>query len=286
MKRLSIAIVLVAWLILVGYAMARSLPAPSPAVAEATVTPLIPGPMPTARVPNELTYYTKRCWPACHYDPSWISEEPPRMTETFDSAPGADWTWISEDASRWSLEETPGALHIAVPGSSIREKGGSLEDVVNALAHEAPAPHFDVMVRVVFDPADVPQSAGVLIEMEDGSVLSLAKGHCAEGYDPACVGEGVTFDGLGAGCDYTAVPISADRVDLMLRKAGNSYIGYYHLSEPGETEMPTHVGWEEVGRCYNRDVTPERVGIAVSNGGPGAAEAAADFELVTLVERK
>jgi hypothetical protein len=72
----------------------------------------------------------------------------------------------------------------------------------------------------------------------------------------------------------------------MLRKAGSSYVGYYHLSEPGETEMPTHIGWIEVGRCYNRDVTPDRVGIAVSNGGPGAAEVAADFEIVTLVERK
>jgi hypothetical protein len=72
----------------------------------------------------------------------------------------------------------------------------------------------------------------------------------------------------------------------MLRKAGNSYIGYYHLSEPGESEMPTHVGWVEVGRCYNRDVTPDRAGIAVSHGRPGGAEAAADFEIVTLVDRR
>jgi hypothetical protein len=50
--------------------------------------------------------------------------------------------------------------------------------------------------------------------------------------------------------------------------------------------MPTHIGWTEVGRCYNRDVTPNRVGIAVSNGGPGAAKVSADFEIVTLVERK
>ena len=94
------------------------------------------------------------------------------------------------------------------------------------------------------------------------------------------------FDALGADCSYWGVPISADTVCLMLRKAGNSFIGYYHLSEPGETEMPTHMGWAEVGRCYKVGTTPERVGLAVSNGGPGAAELSADFEIVTLVERK
>jgi hypothetical protein len=143
-----------------------------------------------------------------------------------------------------------------------------------------------MMTRVTFGPTESPQSAGAFIETDDGSVLWLGRGRCEEAYDPACVGQGVTFDALGTGCDTTAVPVSADMVDLMLRKAGNSYIGYYHVSEPDETEMPTHIGWVEVGRCYNRDVTPERVGIAVSNGGPDGAEAAADFEVVTLVERK
>jgi hypothetical protein len=242
--------------------------------------------MPTARVPNELTYYTKRCWPACHYDTAWLSEEPPRITETFDSTPDAHWSWLSEDASRWSVDETPGALHIVAPGNAAREKGGSLDGLENALVREAPATHFDMMTRVTFDPAGSPQSAGALMETDDGSVIWLGRGRCEEDHDPACVGQGVIFDALGAGCDIAAVPVSADRVDLMLRKAGNSYIGYYHLPEPDEAEMPTHIGWTEVGRCYNRDVAPERVGIAVSNGGPGAAEAAADFELVTLVERK
>jgi hypothetical protein len=50
--------------------------------------------------------------------------------------------------------------------------------------------------------------------------------------------------------------------------------------------MPTHMGWIEVGRCYKVGATPETVGLAVSNGGPGAAEVSADFEIVTLVERK
>jgi hypothetical protein len=72
----------------------------------------------------------------------------------------------------------------------------------------------------------------------------------------------------------------------MLRKAGNSYIGYYHLTEPDETKMPTHIGWTEVGRCYKVGATPDSTGLAVTNGAPGAAQVLADFEIVTLVERK
>jgi hypothetical protein len=199
---------------------------------------------------------------------------------------GSDWTWVNENDSLWSLEETPGALHVVAPRGSIREPGGDLQDVTNVLAHAVPAEHFDVLTEVTFDPSDDFQSAGIFVQMDDGSVISLGRGTCEQGDDPACVDDGVYFDALGADCSYQGIPISADTICLMLRKAGNSYIGYYHLSEPGESEMPTHVGWVEVGRCYNRDVTPDRAGIAVSHGRPGGAEAAADFEIVTLVDRR
>lgn len=286
MKRLSIGILLVCWLLLMGYAFARTPSAVAPALAEVTVTPLIPGPFPTPRIPNELTYYTKRCWPACHYDSSWLSEEPDRLTEEFEGPLGSDWTWLNENDSLWSLEELPGALRIIAPSGSMRREGGDLQGVTNVLAHAAPPMHFDVLTKVTFDPSEDLQNAGVFVELDDGSVISLGRGACGQGDDPACVGDGVYFDARGSDCGYQGIPISADTVCLMLRKAGSSYVGYYHLSEPGETEMPTHIGWTEVGRCYNRDVTPDRVGIAVSNGGPAAAEVAADFEIVTLVERK
>jgi hypothetical protein len=286
MKRLSIAILVLCWLVLVGYAVARTPSSSTPVLAETTVTPLIPGPYPTARVPNELTYYTKRCWPACHYDPGWLSEEPDRLTEEFEGSVGSHWTWLDEDDALWSLEESPGALRIAALSGSGRGLGGDLQGLTNVLAHAAPSEHFDILTRVSFDPSDDLQSAGSFVQFDDGSVISLGRGYCEPGDDPACVGDGVYFDALDADCSYRGTSVAADTVCLMLRKAGNSYIGYYHLSEPGETEMPTHIGWIEVGRCYRVDATPERVGLAVSNGSPGAAEVAADFEVVTLVERK
>lgn len=286
MKRLSIAIVLLGWLLLVGYAVVQTASSPAPVLAEATVTPLIPGPYPTPRIPNELTYYTKRCWPACHYDPTWLSEEPNRLIEEFEGSLGSDWTWLNENDDLWSLEESPGALRIVAPSDSIREPGKDLQGVTNVLAHEAPAEHFDILSKVTFDPSDSVQNAGIFVQFDDGSVISLGRGYCEQTDDPACVGDGVYFDALRAEGNYRGVPITADTVCLMLRRAGNSYVGYYHLGETGETEMPTHIGWIEVGRCYKVDATPERAGLAVSNGGSGASEVSADFEIVTLVERK
>jgi hypothetical protein len=286
MKRLFTAALLICWLLLVGYAVVRAPSSPKPALAEATVTPLIPGPFPTARVPNELTYYTKRCWPACHYDPGWLSDEPDRLTEEFEGSVGSHWSWLNENEALWSLEESPGALRVVAPSGSTREPGGDLQGVTNVLVHEAPPEHFDILTRVAFEPSDDLQNAGPFVQFDDGSIISLARGYCERIDDPACVGDGIYFDALSADCSYRSVSLSADTVCLMLRKAGNSYIGYYHLSEPDEAEMPTHIGWKEVGRCYKVDATPERVGLAVTNGEAGAAEASADFEIVTLVERK
>ncbi|MGD2147113.1 MAG: hypothetical protein PVH41_10495 [Anaerolineae bacterium] len=286
MKRLSIAILLLCWLLLVGLAIVRTTPSPSPALADSTVTPLIPGPFPTARIPNELTYYTKRCWPACHYMPAWLSEEPDRLTEEFEGSFGSDWVWLNEDDALWSLEESPGALRIAAPGGSFISEGADLEDVTNVLAHAAPPDHFDVQTKVTFDPGQDLQNAGVFVQLHDGAVISLGRGYCEPGADRACVGDGVYFDAVGVDCDYRGAPVSADTVCLMLRRAGNSYVGYYHLSEPGETEMPVHMGWTEVGRCFLPGATPMSVGLSVGNGSPGAGEVSADFDIATLVERK
>jgi hypothetical protein len=237
-------------------------------------------------VPNELTYYTKRCWPACHYDPSWLSEEPDRLVEDFDGPLASGWAWLNEDDALWSLEEEPGVLRVVAPSGSVREEGGDLTDLTNVLTYEAPATHFDILTRVTFDPQEDLQSAGIFVQLHDGAVIWLGSGTCDQAGVPACEGDGVYLDAVGAGCTYRGISVPSDTVDLMLRRAGNSYIGYYHLGEPGETVMPTHMGWEEVGRCYRPGATPQRVGFGVSNGEMAAGPVSADFDVATLVERR
>lgn len=283
MRRLSAAIALIGWLLLVGSATVLSSPSPVTLEAsKATVTPLIPQPMPTPRVPPDKTYYRKRCWPACHYDSAWISEEPPRETFDFESTLKADWTWINEDATHWTLTEVPGALRIASQSGSIGGADG-LQGAENVLVREAPAGYFDLIAKVTFEPRASFQQAAIFIQLDDGSVVSVSRGYCRDEDDPPCVEDGVYFDGAGIGCARVGIPTSAETANLMLRKAGNSYVGYYCLGESIEPEAD----WIEVGRCYNPDVSPVQVGLVATNGERAdVPKIPADFELATLVERK
>jgi len=280
MKRLTIAIVLVGWLVLLGYATVLS--ASSPTAPRLEPTSRAPEPRPTPRVPTDKTYYTKRCWPACHYMPEKISADPGRITYDFESALGSGWEWINEDAARWNLTEAPEALKIVSQSGSIDEQAGGLQGAQNVLVRDASeAEFFDILTRVTFDPSSSLQEAGLFIQMSDGSLVSLSRGYCSEEYDAACVGSGVYFDGSGIGCSLVGAPISAETVALMLRQAGNSYVGYYCLGDNLEPEAE----WVEVGRCYNHKVSPARVGLAVTNGAD-APEIPAEFDLFTTVERE
>jgi hypothetical protein len=281
MKRFLVVIILGGCFVLLGYIAMFS--SPLPAMSKATVTPLIPGPMPTPRVPPNKTYYTKRCWPACHYDPNWISDEPPRNTLDFESTLGPGWAWINEDPSHWTLTEVPGALRIVSQSGSIAGASG-LQGAKNVLVRDAPAAEFfDAITRVEFDPTSSFQEAAIFIQLDDGSLASLSRGYCREEDDASCVGSGVYFDGSGLGCARIGVPVSEGTVNLMLRQAGHSYVGYYCLGENIEPEA----AWIEVGRCYSRGASPARVGLAVAHGeGADVSEIPADFDLFSTIERK
>jgi len=282
MKRLSIAIILCGSLILAAHAAARSLPAAAPPMAEVTVTPLIPGPFPTPRIPPDKTYYRRRCWPACHYDTERISEEPPRLTSDFDGTLGSGWRWINEDPDHWTLTEGSSTLRIVPKRASVLAADG-LQGANNVLVHDAPAGYFDIVTRVRFEPRFSFQEAGVVIELDKGSAVFLSRGYCEEEDSPSCVGSGVYFDARGVGCGRSGIQTSSETVNLMLRRAGSSYVGYYSLGENVEPEAE----WIEVGRCYQPRLSPTRVGLAVA-GGPETqvSEVAADFDFFTIIERK
>ncbi|MFQ6101125.1 MAG: hypothetical protein ACE5OS_07805 [Anaerolineae bacterium] len=262
MKRLTI-LLLVIWLLLIAYATAL---APPPYT--------MPGPRPTPRVSNRV-YYTKRCWPACHYDPAVVKPAPIPAIHDFDRTLESGWTWISEDPTHWTLTEVPGALRVVSQAGSI---SGDLQKAQNVLVRDAPAGHFDIMTKVTFNPTSDSQNATIFIQLNDGYLVSLSRGYCREGDDPSCVGSGIYFDASELGCTRAGAPTSAETVRLMLRKAGNSYIGY-RLSE-GD--------WVEVGRCYKTSMTPSSVGLTATNGDrdPDVPEIPADFDSFTLVERR
>jgi len=153
---------------------------------------------------------------------------------------------------------------VSQPGSI----SGNLRDVANALVRDAPLGHFDVLTAVAFSPTVETQTAGIFMQFGNVGVISLTRSYGAEG-------QGVYFDGSDLGCSRAALPTTEEQVYLMLRKAGNSYIGYYKVGEK----------WIQVGRCYYYKRAPSCVGIAVASGDPGVPQIAADFDMVSVVER-
>lgn len=255
MKRLPILLIVFCVLLTV-YVSALS---PSPS------TILVPRPTPRIR---NTTYYTKRCWPACHYDTTLIKPVPIPAIHDFDATLESGWTWTNEDPTHWTLTEVPGTLRVVSQSGSI---SGDLQNAQNVLVRDAPAGHFDIVTKVTFNPTSDSQNATIFIQLDDGYLVSMGRGYCREGDAPSCVGSGVYFDGSELGCTRVGMSTSAETVQLMLRKAGNSYVGYL-LSE-GD--------WAEVGRCYTATMVPSRVGLTAT----GTPDILADFDSFTLVER-
>jgi hypothetical protein len=255
MKRLPILLIVIC-LLLTAYASALAPPSST-----------MPGPRPTPRIQNTV-YYTKRCWPACHYDSTLIKPTPVADIHDFDGTLESGWAWINEDPTHWSSTEVPGSLRIVSQVGSI---SGGLQNAQNVLVRDAPAGHFDIIAKVTFNPTSSSQNAAIFIQLDDGHLVSLSRGYCREGDDPSCVGSGVYFDGSELGCPRAGMESSAQMVYLMLRRAGNSYVGY--LLSGGD--------WVEVGRCYNATLVASGIGLIVT----GTPEIPADFDSFTLLER-
>ncbi len=221
---------------------------------------------PTPRIPNRA-YYTKRCWPACHY--GRVHDSRAFLTAEFEGELGTGWEWLNEDPAGWSLTDA-GTLRLVAQPAVLAE---GLEGVPNVLRQPVPTGHFDAVVEVSFAPTAAGQQAVLLIQMEEGPVVYVSRGHCDEA--PSCAGSGVYFQSTSPDCLPGGVPYDAPTASLMLRRAGNSYIGYLLQGD----------AWQEVGRCFAR-WTPAYSGItAISAGRDTASLPAVDFDSFTLVDR-
>lgn len=228
MGRLWIALVCVGWLVwLASACVAVSPPTavqegaqevvkaePSPGLRP-TSTPF---PRPTPRIPNR-NYYTKRCWPACHLDPAYVHDSTTITTDEFEGGLGPGWTWVNEDPTHWSLEE-PGLLRIVTQPADLNR----LQEVPNVLVRAAPASHFDVVTEITVDPTVNGQAGVVFIDTQEDEAIFLVRGYCDEA--PVCVGSGVYFRTTTPDCQPTGLPVDTGTVTLMLRRSGNSFIGY------------------------------------------------------------
>jgi hypothetical protein len=194
-------------------------------------------------------------------------------TDDFNDAPlDTRWSWINEDPLHWSLTARPGFMHIiAQPGWS------------NFLVQDAPADDYIMETRVLFEPGQNIQRAGLILIQDGDNSLWLMRGYCDFG-PPACPGNAIYFDhiedGGAPGSNFAMSTASTDEAYMRIVRQGRAYAGYY--SEDGDQ-------WTLVGtHLAKAGFAPVGIGIFVNYSPLGAGEIPADFDyfrLRTLTKR-
>jgi xylan 1,4-beta-xylosidase len=189
-------------------------------------------------------------------------------TDDFDS-PTLDgrWFWVNEDPSHWSLTERPGFMRI------IAQEGGK-----NVLLQAASADDYVVEMRLLFEPTQNIQRAGLLLFQDFDNSLWLMRAFC--GYPGGCVGNGIYFDHIESsqpvGSNFAMATSGSGEAYLRVVRVGKAYTGY--VSEDGEhwTLVGTHVA--------GAGFVPPTVGLAANYSTIGAGEIPADFDYFALRE--
>jgi virginiamycin B lyase len=196
---------------------------------------------------------------------------PNTWTDDFNGALAPGWSWVAEDPTHWSLNNTPGVLRIVTQGESLYRAGKPK----NLLLRDAPTSDYEIMTKVTFDPKNNFQQAAILIYQEDDNFVLLNRGFCGVG---DCPGSGVFLDNMVKGkldlANHPQTAVSSQTTWLRLRKEGIQYIGFY--SADGQT-------WEELGRVEN-PLTPAKVGLTANNANadPSVPQIPADFDSFTV----
>jgi beta-xylosidase len=174
------------------------------------------------------------------------------------------WFWVSEDPSHWSLTAQPGFMRITT------QEGGQ-----NLLLQGAPAGDYVVETRLLFEPSESIQRAGLLLIQDGDNSLWLMRAYNGFG-----AGNAIYFDhkeaGQPVGSNFEMTTSVTGEAYLRVVRLGNAYTGY--VSEDGEywTLVGTHVA--------GAGFVPTVVGLAANYTALGAGEIPADFDYFALRE--
>lgn len=138
-----------------------------------------------------------------------------------------------------------------------------------------PAEDFEMRTRLLFEPTENYQFAGLLVFEDENNLLNFGRAFC----DPShvdCVGNGIYFDyiqdGVRIGSNF-ATPIStAGEVYLRLVRQGEWYTGY---------ASPNGTAWTVIGG-HEFEEDPAGIGLYANNQALGDAEINADFDFFLL----
>ena len=147
-----------------------------------------------------------------------------RFTDIFSSSHLATmWQWENEDPSMWSLIANPGHLRIYTQEGSLWGDSDPPRNLL--LAQISDGIDFQIDVRLIFQPTENFQEAGIAIYKDPSNYVLLGRAFCGR-ENAACVGDGVyvNHEYRGEMQDGPApVPWQGNVVCLRVRKQGATY---------------------------------------------------------------
>jgi beta-xylosidase len=209
-------------------------------------------PSPTATPPPSLTSTSiptgTKPAPTDTPIPTATATEIPIFWDDFSGEFQPGWSWIRENDALWSLDSEPGFLRIVLTGDRPPR---------NLLVRDVTSENFQVMTHVRFTPTSNFQFAGLRIQQDDETAISLGRAYCNT--QNVCVGNGIYFDavqnGQWTGKNFGTDTQVKDEAYLRIDKNRNTFTGYY--SENG-------TDWMMIGEHEVSMIDP-KVGIITAN---------------------
>lgn len=230
-------------------------PATETAAFPSAQTPPSP---PTQPLPTETT-------------PTESSANPVYFRDDFDSRLGANWEWINEDSSNWSLTAVPGTLQINAGPGSVYD-----DTIMNLLLRPAPAGDFQFETKVTFQPNADFQFAGLIAYESPLNYIQAGRAFC--GSLPTCVGNGLYIDYYRNGefklPNFAVAYSETDEIYLRLVRNRGTYV--FHTSPDGN-EWTLQGGQTSAGQ-------PTQIGLVAGQSRAGTIPALFDYFEVRILE--
>jgi beta-xylosidase len=167
------------------------------------------------------------------------------------------WSWVDEDPTHWSLTARPGFLRIITQ-----------DPYPNRLIRPMPGEDFQIRTRLLFEPYQNFQFAGLLVFLDQENYLQFGRAFAGN--------NGIFYDHIEGG-DF--IPPSfgtfiseTDEVYLQLTRHGNTFTAYASGNGTQWIEIGSHtIGFKPVG-----------VGLFANNQLSGQDEINADFDFFLM----
>ncbi|WP_284639339.1 polysaccharide lyase family 8 super-sandwich domain-containing protein [Paenibacillus silviterrae] len=191
------------------------------------------------------------------------------VAETFNSSTlDTSWSWVRQDAAKWSLTANSGKMRITTQSGDIWYAGNTQK---NILLRTPPFTDFDITTRLTFTPTQNNQAAGLIIYQDDDNYIKLNRSYSN--------GKFLVFSKeiAGAASKQTVEDsVMSDTISLRLTKLGTTITAFYSVDG---------IEWTQVGTAFTDVVlVNSKVGLNAMHSS-SALSINADFDSFDITRK-